>query len=105
MSAARGPYELAKAEGVLFRALDAADCPLEAAEREQAKRNLTWGFIKRTLRDVRMGRLGLAAFRLRHSTLRVGDWIRYVRHPRRETNAGTPPAHVRQRAGTFTGGA
>ncbi len=52
---AYGPYTLAAAEGQMFRALDAAECPLEPGERQQAKRNLAWGFIERAIHDLRRG--------------------------------------------------
>lgn len=83
-------YELARFEGVLFRALSAPECPLDAIEREQAKRNLAAGVIKRSLRDLRTGQPGLAVFRLKHSGLSFGAWLRYSRRPRRQTAAGTP---------------
>ena len=84
-------YELARLEGIMFRAIDAPECPLDAAEREQAKRNLVAGFIRRTIRDVRNVQPRLALFRLKHSGLSLVEWLRYTRRPRRQTAAGTPP--------------
>ena len=98
MSTARGAFELAKLEGRLYRVLDAPDCPLDEAEREQARRNLTWGFIKRTVRDLRQGHPALALYRLRHTTLSPGEWLRYARRPRRTTAAGTPLPALREHA-------
>jgi hypothetical protein len=92
---AYGPYTLAVADGLMFRALDAPECPLEAGEREQAKRNLAWGFIGRTIHDLREGRPRLALYRLRKSTLSLADWFRYARRPRRETDAGSPASSVK----------
>ena len=86
----RGAFELAKLEGRLYRALDSPDCPLDDGERDQARRNLTWGFLKRTLRDLRQGNPALALFRLRNTTLSPGEWMRYARRQRREHGAGTP---------------
>jgi len=94
----RSAYELADLEGTQFRALDDPECPLETAEREQAKRNLAAGFIKRALRDLRNGNSRLAIYRLRHSTLSAGEWFRYTRRPRRVTAAGTPLPHAREQA-------
>jgi hypothetical protein len=83
-------YERARLEGTLFRALDAPECPLDRAEREQAKRNLVAGFIRRALRDLRNGQPRLALYRLTHSGLSLGEWLRHTRRPRRQPAAGTP---------------
>jgi glycosyltransferase involved in cell wall biosynthesis len=85
-----GQYESARLEGFMFRAIDAPDCPLDAEEREQAKRNLAAGFVKRMLRDLRFGHPGLALFRARHCGLSIGEWLRYLRRPRHDVSAGTP---------------
>ena len=64
---------MAGIEGMNFRAVSAPECPLSDEEREQAKRNLTWGVLKRTIRDLRRGRLQLALYRLRQPTLTLTD--------------------------------
>ncbi len=87
---ASGPCTSAVADGLMFRALDAPECPLEADEREQAKRNLAWGFIQRAMHDLREGHPRLALYRLRKSTLSLAEWFRYARRPRRATEAGSP---------------
>jgi glycosyltransferase involved in cell wall biosynthesis len=89
-------HELARVEGLMFRALDAPGCPLDAAEREQAKRNLAGGFISRMISDVRNAQPRRALLRLKHSGLSLVEWLRYARLPKRQTAAGTPPALVKE---------
>ena len=77
----------------MFRALDAPECPLEPGEREQAKRNLAWGFIQRaTARSARGTSTPGSLSGFEESTLSLADWLRYARRPRRETEAGSPAA-------------
>jgi hypothetical protein len=76
--------------GEAWRALSSADCPLDGAELEQARRNLVWGIAKQTWRDLRVGRFGLASARLRQAGLTWKDWLRYCRRARRSLQAGTP---------------
>lgn len=82
--------EYARVFGASWRALDAADCPLTAEEREQAKRNRAYHLFKRTYEDLRRGRWTSARLRLRHSGLGLRDWLTYLRRPRRDALAGTP---------------
>jgi glycosyltransferase involved in cell wall biosynthesis len=82
--------EYALVAGEAWRALQAADCPLADAEREQAKCNWAFAIAKLTYRDLRAGRLGIARLRLAHAGLSAGDWLRYLRRPKREALAGTP---------------
>jgi glycosyltransferase involved in cell wall biosynthesis len=73
-----------------WEALDAADCPLTAEEREQAKRNATYKLARKVLQDLRGRRWSFAAERIRVSAMRLKDWLRYLRPPRRNEFAGTP---------------
>lgn len=82
----------AKMPGLIWQALDAPECPLTPEEREQAKRNRACHLAKRTLQDVRRGRWRIAAERLRLSKMTAGDWLRYLRRPKRNAFAGTPLA-------------
>jgi glycosyltransferase involved in cell wall biosynthesis len=82
--------EYAATSGAAWRALHAPDCPLTAAEREQAKRNRAYHVARRTVEDLRRGRWAFAWHRLRQSGMRLGDWARYLRPPRCDVFAGTP---------------
>jgi len=86
----RAQRQYAKVPGWVWRALDAPECPLTAAEREQAKRNRAFHLAKRTLQDIRRGRWAFAIDRLRHSAMTPVDWLRYLRRPNRNAFAGTP---------------
>jgi glycosyltransferase involved in cell wall biosynthesis len=87
---AKGQSEYARVPGLVWRALQAPDCPLTPEEREQAKRNRAYHVARRTLEDLRRGRWTFAWNRLRYSNMRPGDWLRYLRRPRRDAFAGTP---------------
>jgi glycosyltransferase involved in cell wall biosynthesis len=89
---ARGQREYARVPGLVWRALQAPDCPLTPEEREQAKRNRAYHVARRTLEDARRGRWQFAWDRLRHSNMGPGDWLRYLRRPKRDAFAGTPLA-------------
>jgi SAM-dependent methyltransferase len=91
-----------------WAALDGANCPLTPGQREQAKRNRTFILAKKVFIDLRRGRWRLAMYRWRSSGLSTGDWLRYLRWPRRDAFAGTPlgsdgdftlPAWARPRRG------
>ena len=109
---AKGQLEYARVPGLVWRALHDADCPLTPEEREQAKRNRAYHVARRTLQDVRRGRIAFAWNRLRYSSMGPGDWLRYLRWPRRDAFAGTPlgpdgdfilPAWARPRGGATDG--
>jgi glycosyltransferase involved in cell wall biosynthesis len=106
---AQGRQEYARVPGLVWRALQEPDCPLTAEEREQARRNRAYHLARRTLEDLRRGRVRFAWNRLRHSNMSGGDWLRYLRPPSRDVFAGTPfgpdgdfriPAWAQPRAGT-----
>jgi glycosyltransferase involved in cell wall biosynthesis len=86
----RARRQYAKMPGWIWEALHAPECPLTPEEREQAKRNRAYHLAKRTLQDVRRGRWRFAWARLRQSRMTLGDWLRYLRPPRRSAFAGTP---------------
>jgi glycosyltransferase involved in cell wall biosynthesis len=87
---AKGQREYARVAGLVWRALDAPECPLTLEERKQAKRNRAYHLLKRTLQDLRRGRARFAWDRLRHSNMTLDDWLRYLRPPARMKFAGTP---------------
>lgn len=74
----------------VWRLLDAPECPLTAAEREQAKTNFAYTIVRSIYRDVRAGRFSLAGLRWIHAGLTPIEWLRYVRPPRRDPFAGSP---------------
>jgi hypothetical protein len=82
--------DYARMGGFAWRALAAPECPLERDERDRARRNLAFGIARQVWRDVRRLAIPLAAYRLLHSGLGPGDWIRWLRRPRRSGLAGTP---------------
>lgn len=83
-------YDAAMLGWKSFEALDAADCPLSPAEREQARQNVAGRILRSAYRDVRRWRWHLAAFRVRHARLSGRDWLRYGRRPTIDLMAGTP---------------
>jgi len=90
LQSATAQSQYARVPGLVWRALDAPECPLTAEERERAKRNRAYHLARRTLQDLRRGRLRGAMDRLRHSNISAGDWLRYLRRPDRDAFAGTP---------------
>jgi hypothetical protein len=82
--------EVARVAARAWQALDAAECPLTAAERDLARRNHAWDLAREVWRALRRGDAGLAMYRLRHAGPGLADWVRYLRPPRRDPFAGTP---------------
>jgi hypothetical protein len=78
-------------------ALSDGACPLEPDERDCARRNVLALQVKMLWRDVRARKLALARTRLAAGPT-VSEWIRYLRLPRREAAAGTPPLVERPRS-------
>jgi len=82
--------QYAKAARAAWARLHAADCPLDDAEREQAKRNFVYVQARGIVRRLRRGNFAAAAAILRHAGLGASAWFRYLRPPRRTNLAGTP---------------
>ncbi len=76
--------------GRVWEALNAEDCPLDCAGRHIAKINWTWLLAKGLYFDLRAGKFDRAWFAFRKCGLRVQDWFRYLRRPKRDRFAGTP---------------
>lgn len=74
----------------VWEALNAEDCPLDAAGRHLAKINWAWLVAKGHFYTLRAGKFSLAWFRYRECGLRMQDWFRYLRRPKRNRFAGTP---------------
>jgi hypothetical protein len=104
----RSRYDEARLFKAFWEALDRSSCPLTADQREQAKRNRVFILARKISIDLRHGHWQLAMYRWRSSGLSAGDWLRYLRWPRRDAFAGTPldadgefhiPAWARPRGG------
>ena len=84
---ARGEY--AVTIRAVWAALSSEACPLTTDEREQARRNVIAGQAKLLWSDLRANRFALARLRFAAGPS-AGDWLRYLRRPRRDQWAGTP---------------
>jgi len=82
--------EYAIVPGEVWRALFSPECPLAGEELEQAKRNRVFLLAKAIYVDLKAGRWQLARMRIEHMNLSLGEWLRYLRRPRRDRMAGTP---------------
>lgn len=71
--------------------LNSSQCPLAAETREQAKRNFVYSQARGAFRHFRRRHFAASAAIVRHSSMSVIDWLRYLRPPRRTAFAGTPP--------------
>jgi GT2 family glycosyltransferase len=87
-SASHAAYARAAAEA--WRMLNSADCPLQDEAAELAKRNFAFSQGRGIYRHLKRGhyRSALTTFRL--LGLAPGDWLAYLRPPRRNSAAGTP---------------
>lgn len=85
---AQRQYAAAAARG--WAALKEPGCPLSTSERLQARRNHAASVARQAWHALRAGDVSLAVFRVTHAGLSVGEWLRYLRRPRRHSHAGTP---------------
>jgi glycosyltransferase involved in cell wall biosynthesis len=90
LQSGKGRTEAAKVGARAWNALLSPECPLTPEERELAKRNRAFISAKECYNDLRAGRVRLALLRWRHAGLRLSDWFRYLRPPRRTILAGSP---------------
>ena len=90
ISTTRVKRQIAQLAAAEWEALNSPECPLTPEEREQAKRNRAYSLARKVLRDLRVGHIDLAWYRLSAASLGVGDWMKYLRRPRRSIMAGTP---------------
>ncbi len=81
-------YSRAAAEA--WRILNSAECPLPAEKAEIAKRNFVFTQARGIYRHIKRGRYRAAANTFRLIGLAPGDWLAYLRPPRRNSDAGTP---------------
>jgi glycosyltransferase involved in cell wall biosynthesis len=80
----------AHAAGCAWRMLNSAQCPLTGDALERAKRNFAYVQVRGVYRYLKRGRFQSAVAVLRNAGPTVGEWLRYVRPPRRSAAAGTP---------------
>jgi hypothetical protein len=81
----------ARATAVAWRMLNSPECPLTGEALEIGKRNFVFSQSRGVFRHLKAGRVRSAATVLAHVGLGVGDWVSYLRPPRRVASAGTPP--------------
>jgi len=88
----RAQRDYARIHGHAWAALHAPECPLKGDTLRRAKMNAAAMLMRHLWRDLRSGQWGLATYRWRHAGISTAQLVRYLRPPRRETNAGTPVA-------------
>jgi glycosyltransferase involved in cell wall biosynthesis len=80
----------AQARGAAWKMLNSQECPLDPTVLDRAKTNFLWAAARDACRQFRRGQFAGAAAIVRFLGLGVADWIRYLRPPNRNPNAGTP---------------
>jgi len=90
LCSARSFADYARSRARTWAALNDPECPLSGAVLEQAKRNFAFTTARDAGRCLRRGDVASTCVALQMAGLRVSDWIRYLRSPRRQANAGTP---------------
>jgi glycosyltransferase involved in cell wall biosynthesis len=90
MASASSVIDSARGKHHVWALLNSVECPLDEAEREQAKRNFMFTVVRDALYQLRAGRVQSALAFLRHTDLGPGVWLRYLRRPHRSTMAGSP---------------
>lgn len=84
----------ARAANEVWRMLNSEACPLTGEARELAKRNFAFSQARGVYRHARRGHFGSAATTFRLLGLGPGEWMAYLRPPRRSTAAGVPSSSV-----------
>lgn len=87
-------HEYARLGADTWRALHADACPLDGPSRELARRNRAFLVARTAARHLLRAEFTLARLQIAFSGLSLGDWIRYLRLPRRSALAGTAPVAV-----------
>lgn len=82
--------QYATVTGHAWRALSSPECPLDPAEREQARTNVAFGTAKSIWYAARGGNFSLAWWRATCGGISPAEWIRYLRRPQRSVLAGVP---------------
>lgn len=87
---ATSELQYAQAMAAAWTMLNSADCPLRGPALDQAKSNFVYTVARGSFRHLRRRRVASAAAVIKYSNVRLADWIRYLRPPRRSATAGTP---------------
>jgi glycosyltransferase involved in cell wall biosynthesis len=90
LSRPESTIQYAQARGAAWKMLNSPECPLDPAVLDRAKTNFLWAAARDAFRQSRRGQFANAAAIVRFLGLDVADWIRYLRPPNRNPNAGTP---------------
>ena len=90
IAGARAAEDYSRTPHHAWRALASPECPLEAAEREMARRNLAFITARTIWRHLKRRDWSLAVLTFRSSGLTARDWMRYLRRQRRTWLIGTP---------------
>ena len=80
--------EYATLNGHMWRALGAPECPLDDLDKATGRRNVAFSTAKSAWYAAKAGDLSLAWHRVAASGIRAGEWLRYLRPPRRSAQAG-----------------
>lgn len=90
MASARALKDYAASAATAWAMLNSADCPLADEVLERAKCNFVYTQARGIFRHVKRGRFRSATLTARHVGLSLGDWLFYLRPPKRTATAGTP---------------
>jgi glycosyltransferase involved in cell wall biosynthesis len=90
LASSQAERDRAEINGRVWEALNTKDCPLDDSQREIAKCNWTWVLAKDSYYALRAGKFSLLLYNLQKCGLKFGDWVKYLRRPRRDRFAGTP---------------
>ena len=80
--------QYATLNGHMWRALAAPECPLDDVDKATGRQNVAFSTAKSAWQAARRGHFGLAWHRVAASGIRLSEWLRYLRPPRRSAHAG-----------------
>jgi len=90
IASAKAVADYARARGTVWKLLNSTDCPIGGERLEQARRNFVFTVVRDAYHSVRAGRYAAAITQLKLLGLTSSEWLRYLRPPRRRSDAGTP---------------
>jgi hypothetical protein len=91
MVAPHSELQYAQATSHAWRMLNSSECPLTGVALHRARRNFAFVQARGIYRQLKKRRFSYAAAIMKYSGLDAGDWVRYLRPPKRNADAGTPP--------------